>query len=58
MTNSRDRLSSETWQAAIDFALERIDQLKTLVKIFGEYRDAGRPFPGEVKQKAQPAESC
>jgi len=47
MAYNRDRLSAETWQAAINFANERIDQLKTLVKIFGEYRDAGHPFPGQ-----------
>jgi len=40
---------SETWQAAIDFASQKIDQLKTLIKIFGEYRDTGHPFPGEAR---------
>jgi hypothetical protein len=50
---NRDRLSAETWQGAIDFALERMDQLKTLVKIFGEYRDSGHPFPGERGKERQ-----
>jgi len=54
---NRDRLSAETWQAAINFANERIDQLKTLVKIFSEYRDIGHPFPGEPKVSSQKRQS-
>ena len=47
MASSRDRLSAESWQSAIEYADQKIDQLKVLVKIFAEYRDTGHPFPGD-----------
>jgi hypothetical protein len=45
---------SEKWQAAINFATQKVDQLKTLIKIFGEYRDTDHPFPGDVQPEKLP----
>lgn len=49
--SSRDRLAADTWQAAIDFANQKIDQMKTMVKIFAEYRDTNHPFPGQSTKR-------